>query len=385
MLKRATLATLVAVSIIIGTGLNALGQAPAAKAAVGVPAFQADANWPPALPNNWVMGSVSSVAIDRRDHAWILHRPRTVPDADKKRAAPAVLEFDAAGKFVQGWGGPAAGYEWPDNEHGIYVDDKDVVWIGGNAGTGAAFLQEPWRDDDMLLKFTNQGKFLLQIGHREQTGGNKDTKNLKEPADAVLYRKTNELFVADGYGNRRVIVLDGNTGAFKRMWGAFGNVPVDGPQAPARGAAGPPANAAPPARVIYTEPGPPQFGRPVHAIKVSNDGMVYVSDRGNGRIQVFTVDGKYLKQLFINPGGVPGAIALSPDAAQRFLYVGDSGNSRVVIVNRKPLEIVGEFVKKGSLSPHHMAVDSKGNIYTAELNRGTQRLIFKGTSPAATQ
>ena len=161
--------------------------------------------------------------------------------------------------------------------------------------------------------------------------------------------------------------------------------PIDGPQAPARGAAAPPANAAPPARVTYTEPGPPQFGRPVHAIKVSNDGMVYVSDRGNGRIQVFNLDGKYVKQLFINPGGVPGAIALSPDAAQQFLYVGDSGNSRVVIVNRKTLEIVGEFVKKGSLSPHHMAVDSKGNIYTAELNRGTQRLIFKGTSPAATQ
>jgi len=381
MLKRATLATLVAVSIIIGAGLSALGQAPAAKAAGGVPAFQADSTWPPALPNNWVMGSISPVAIDRRDHAWILHRPRTVKDADKKRAAPAVLEVDAAGEVVQGWGGPAAGYEWPDNEHGIYVDDKDVVWIGGNAGTGAAFLQEPWRDDDMLLKFTSQGKFLLQIGHREQTGGNKDTKNLKEPADTVLYRKTNELFVADGYGNRRVIVLDANTGAFKRMWGAFGNVPVDGPQAPARGAPAPP----PRPRETYTEPGPPQFGRPVHAIKVSNDGLVYVADRDNGRIQVFNVDGKYIRQLFINPGGVPGAIALSPDAAQRFLYVGDSGNSRVVIVNRKTLEIVGEFVKKGSLSPHHMAVDSKGNIYTAELNRGTQRLICKGTSPAATQ
>ena len=381
MLKRATLAALVAVSIIAGTGPHVLGQAQAAKTAGGVPTFQADATWPPALPNNWVLGSVSSVAIDRRDHAWILHRPRTVPAGDKKRAAPAVLEFDAAGRFVQGWGGPAAGYEWPDNEHGIYVDDKDIVWIGGNAGTGATFIQEPWRDDDMMLKFTSQGKFLLQIGHREQTGGNKDTKNLKEPADAALYRKTNELFVADGYGNRRVIVLDGNTGAFKRMWGAFGNVPVDGPQAPARGTPAPPARP----REVYTEPGPPQFGRPVHAIKVSNDGLVYVADRDNGRIQVFNLDGKYIRQLFINPGGVPGAIALSPDAAQQFLYVGDSGNSRVVVVNRKTLEIVGEFVKKGSLSPHHMAVDSKGNIYTAELNRGTQRLTFKGKSPAATQ
>jgi hypothetical protein len=377
--KRATLATLVAISIIIGTGLSALGQAPAAK--VSVPTFQPDTTWPPALPNNWVLGSITSVAVDGRDHTWILHRPRTVKAADGKRAAPPVIEFDPAGKFVQAWGGPSTAYEWPDNEHGIYVDDRGVVWIGGNAGTGAQFLQEPWRDDDMLLKFSRQGKFLLQIGRRDQSGGNKDTTNLKEPADLVLYRKANELIVADGYGNRRVIVLDADTGAFKRMWGAFGNTPLDGPQAPPRGAPAPP----PPPRVNFTEPGPPQFGRPVHAIKVSNDGLVYVADRGNGRIQVFTVEGKYLRQLFINPAGSPGAIALSPDAAQQFLYVGDGANSRIVIVNRKSLEIVGEFVKKGSLSPHHIAVDSKGNIYTAELNRGTQRLAFKGMSTGATQ
>ena len=378
-LKRAILATFVTLAVVLGAGLAANGQAPAAKPGGPVPTFQADPTWPPALPNNWVMGAVASVAVDRRDHVWLLHRPRTVAAGAENRAAPPVLEFDASGKFIQGWGGPSDGFEWPDNEHGIYLDDKDVVWIGGNAGTGANLIKAPWRDDDMLLKFTMQGKFLQQFGRRDQSGGNKDTKNFKEPADVVVYRKTNEAFVADGYGNRRVIVLDANTGAFKRMWGAFGNAPVDGPQAP------PPGTAATPPPVPYAEPGPPQFSRPVHSLEVSNDGLLYVSDRGNGRIQVFTIAGKYVNQLFINPRGIPGAVALSPDPQQQFLYVGDSGNSRILVVNRKSLEIVSEFVKKDSLSPHHMATDSKGNIYTAETGRGTQRFLFKGMSPKATQ
>jgi DNA-binding beta-propeller fold protein YncE len=378
-LKRVILATFVMLAGVIGAGLAALGQAPAAKPGGPVPTFQADPTWPPALPNNWVMGAVASVAVDRRDHVWLLHRPRTVAAGAENRAAPPVLEFEASGKFIQGWGGPSDSFEWPDNEHGIYLDDKDVVWIGGNAGTGANLIKAPWRDDDMLLKFTMQGTFLQQFGRRDQSRGNSDTKNLKEPADVVVYRKTNEAFVADGYGNRRVIVLDANTGAFKRMWGAFGKAPVDGPQAPPAGAAATPP---PP---LYTEPGPPQFSRPVHSLEVSNDGLLYVSDRGNGRIQVFTIAGTYVKQLFINPRGIPGAVALSPDPQQQFLYVGDSGNSRILVVNRKSLEIVSEFVKKGSLSPHHMATDSKGNIYTAETGRGTQRFLFKGMSPRATQ
>ena len=378
MRSKTILAPLATLAVVIGTGVVAHGQ-PAAKPGGPVPTFQADPTWPPALPNNWVMGAVASVAVDRRDHVWLLHRPRTVAAGAENRAAPPVLEFDASGKLIQGWGGPSEAFEWPDNEHGIYVDDKEVVWIGGNAGTGANLIRPPWRDDDMLLKFTMQGKFLQQFGRRDQSGGNKDTKNFKEPADVVVYRKTNEAFVADGYGNRRVIVIDANTGAFKRMWGAFGNAPVDGPQAP------PPGTAAPPPPPLYTEPGPPQFSRPVHSLEVSNDGLLYVSDRGNGRIQVFTVAGKYVKQLFINPRGIPGAVALSPDPQQQFLYVGDSGNERILVVNRKSLEIVSEFVKKGSLSPHHMATDSKGNIYTAETGRGTQRFLFKGMSPKATQ
>jgi DNA-binding beta-propeller fold protein YncE len=180
-------------------------------------------------------------------------------------------------------------------------------------------------------------------------------------------------------------VLDAKTGAFKRMWGAFGDVPVDGPQAPppapAAATATTPAPQAPPAP--YTEPGPPQFGRPVHAVRVSDDGFVYVADRGNGRIQVFTLAGRYFRQVFLNPGGTPGSIAFSPDAQQQFLYAGDAANSRIVILDRKSLEILGEFVKSGALNPHHITTDSKGNIYTAELTRGTQKLVYKGMTAAA--
>jgi hypothetical protein len=207
-----------------------IAAAQASKSADAVPTFQVDPTWPK-LPNNWVIGDPSSIAVDRHDNVWILHRPRTVPADKKDRVAPPVLEFDTNGKFIQAWGGPSDAYEWPDTEHGIYVDYKDRVWIGGNNPNAQLRLTE--RSDDMLLKFTTAGKFIQQIGHRDQSGGNKDTKNLKEPADVVVYQKTNEAFVADGYGNRRVIVLDADTGAFKRMWGAFGNMPLDVVPAPA--------------------------------------------------------------------------------------------------------------------------------------------------------
>jgi hypothetical protein len=395
-MKTTILATAIAVLALLG-GRETLAQSTAvpAQASSALPTFELDKTWPPKLPNGWVMGQMSSVAIDRRDHVWLLHRPRFVPADQKAHRAPPVLEFDAAGKFVQGWGGPGSAYEWPENEHGIFVDDKDVVWIGGQAGTGAGVVkfrnvanQRVPVDDDMLLKFTTAGKFLQQIGSQNQSTGNTDTKNLKEPADLVIYRRTNEAFVADGYGNRRVIVLDANTGAFKRMWGAFGNVPIDASPAPLRpgltGFAEPgretpaPAGAAAQAPAARTPPGPQQFGGPVHAIRVSNDGFVYVADRSNGRVQVFTLAGKYVTQLFT--GGSPGALALSPDAVQRFLYVGE-GN-QILIVDRKTLAILAtdRFGKPGTVRPHHMAIDSKGNVYTAELDYGTQRFAFKGLS-----
>jgi DNA-binding beta-propeller fold protein YncE len=357
-----------------------------------VPKFEADPGWPK-LPNNWILGEVSSVAVDRRDHVWILHRPRSVPAEQQNRAAPAVLEFDAAGAFVKSFGGPSDAYEWSDSEHGIFVDHKDQVWLGGNNPMTTSVSR---RSDDMLLKFTTGGKFVAQYGHRDKSGGNKDTVNMKRPADVFVYPKTNEVFVADGYGNRRVIVLDADTGAFKRMWGAFSNTPLDPPPPPPPAtppAGGRPAAAAPPPK--REGPGPQQFGI-VHSLEVSNDGLVYVADRDNSRVQVFTMDGKFITQAFFNrnEGGALTAagLAFSPDAAQQFMYVADQSNSHIHVVVRKTLEVVDSFGKR-SAAPgdfqglHHIATDSKGNLYTAEaqVGRRAQKLVYKGTGAAGTR
>jgi hypothetical protein len=349
-----------------------------------VPVFEVDPSWPPKLPNGWVMGDPSSVTADRRDHVYVLHRPRTVPEALKANAAPPVLEFDPGGAFVRAWGGPADSYDWPDTEHGIFADFEDHLWIGGNNPT--AQLRLTTRSDDMLLKFTTAGRFVLQVGGRDRSRGNQDRENPKGPADVFVHRTTDEAFVADGYGNRRVLVLDSKTGAFKRMWGAFGNVPLDPP------AAAPAAAAA--ATPLDTEgPGPPQFGI-VHGIKVSQDGRVYVADRGNRRVQVFTTDGKYVDQVFINRGGSAGntasSLAFSPDPQQQFLYVADGGNGQVVFVDRRALTVIGSTGRRGAAPGefqglHHIAVDSRGNLYTAEVapGRRVQRFRFSGMSRQA--
>src|SRR5262245_2604581 len=206
-----TIAMILTMTMLFGIVI-ALGQSPA---------FRVDPAWPK-IPNNWQFGQVASVSIDEQDHVWVLQRPGTLEPSEKQRAAPPLLEFDAAGNFIQAWGGPGPGYEWPTSEHGVHVDPKGFVWIGGNGAKA-----------DQILKFTKDGKFVMQIGRAGQSKGNADTQNLNQPADAFVFGKTNEVFVADGYGNRRVIVFDAETGKFKRMWGAFGNVPTDDSPNPA--------------------------------------------------------------------------------------------------------------------------------------------------------
>jgi len=205
----AVLALVVARSVLIPRAFDAAAAQGRASTPREVPKFKVDPTWLK-VPSKWILGMVSSSNVDAQDNLWVLQRPLTLSADEKSKAAPPVLEFNAAGEFLQAWGGPGDGYEWPGTEHGIYVDPRGFVWIGGS-GSG----------DNQLLKFTKEGKFVTQIGHAKQSTGNADTVNLNEPADVFIYQKTNELFVADGYSNKRIIVFDADTGKFKRMWGAF--------------------------------------------------------------------------------------------------------------------------------------------------------------------
>jgi DNA-binding beta-propeller fold protein YncE len=343
-------------------------------ASASAPTFEVDAAWP-TIPNNWVLGEVSSIAVGPQDHIWVLHRPRSIPADRRANAAPPVLEFDTAGKLLGSWGGDATGYDWPEREHGIFVDTKGFVWIGGNGGWPKPTA--PGSGDDMILKFTPAGKLVLQIGRRGQSSGNADTTNVHQPADLFVHAPTNELFVADGYGNQRVVVFDADSGKFKRTWGAFGNVPT--PTMAPNPAASAPAN---------TDPmGPSQFGL-VHAVKVSNDGIVYVADRTNRRIQTFSTEGKFLRELIVRNQGevapVPAGFAFSNDPKQQFLYVVDSGPMRVLVFDRASLTQVGAIGMRGPKPGefdivHHMAADSRGDLYTAEIvtNRRAQRFVLR--------
>jgi hypothetical protein len=247
------------------------------------PSFKVDPGWPQ-IPDNWVLGEMTSISVDRNDHIWVLHVPQSIPEAQRvNAAAPPVLEFDTAGKLLTSWGGPAPGTVWPGREHGIFVDSNDFIWIGGRAGWPKATTLGV--SDDMILKFTMAGKLVLQIGHSGQGKGNLDTENVRQATDVFVDTAAKEVYVADGYGNKRIIVFASETGVFKRMWGAFGNPP---PATMAANAAGP--------QPRTTADGPPEFGLP-HSVKVSRDGIVYVADRINNRIQLFTREGKFLKQV----------------------------------------------------------------------------------------
>ena len=354
--------------------------APAPKAAREAPRFDVDPTWPK-LPPRYIFGQVSSVSIDEQGHAWVLQRPSSLRADQKDKAAPPVIEFDEQGNFVQAWGGPGQGFDWPEVEHGIYVDPRGNVWIGGNGPT-----------DHHLVKFNKQGRFLMQLGKKGASKGNADTANVKGAADTFVHTPTNELFVADGYGNRRVIVFDADTGAFKRMWGAFGNRPVDEVPEPPKV----PEDRRIPAKEL-TDRGPEQFITPVHATRVSKDNLVYVSDRGGKRVQVFSLDGKYVTQQFIDRycevphcgnGQTVASTAFSHDPEQRFLYVASRSPARLWILDRKTLEPLDSFGRPGVMPGefyvmHHMNVDSRGNLYVTEVQDGkrVQKFEFKGIQP----
>jgi hypothetical protein len=347
-----------------------------------VPLFEPDPLWSQALPNKWVTGQVGGVAVDSHDNVWIFHRPATIPEGERGASlnppaseccipAPSVLEFAPDGRLLQAWGGPGTGYEWPKSEHGIFVDSKDNVWLSGNA-----------KEDNQILKFTNKGKFLLQIGHAGKNTGSNDIDNLGGPAGLFVYPKTNELLVADGYFNHRVIVFDADTGKYKRHWGAYGKKPDDTYKFPPR------------AQLIQGPP-PAQFNNPVHSVVVSNDELVYVADRTNNRLQVFRLDGTFVKEVFIarNTLQAEGTVynfALSPDKEQKFLYVLDGSNKAVRVLNRQTLQIVSNIGGHAGhnarefFHAHSFAADSKGNLFIGEVNDGQRyyKYVFMGMGTA---
>jgi len=356
-------AALAALGLLVLVGTERALQA-SADAEQTAPTYQVDPFWP-RLPGEWTLGQVAGVAVDSRDHVWIVQRPWSLesdeqagnPEATCCRAAPPVMEFTPEGDYVQGWGGEGEGYEWPADEHGIHVDHEDNVWI---SSAGGPRLRE--RTENQLLKFTRDGRFLMQIGRRGQSRGSLDTENLNNAADMFVHAATNELFVADGYVNRRVIVFDASTGAFKRMWGAYGNPPDDdAPNQP------------------QYEGTPSQQFNTVHGIRVSRDGLVYVADRRNNRMQVFGLDGTFVREIFIERPtrllGTAFSVALSPDADEQYLYLADAGNGLIHIFDRRTLEERSRFGRIGRYAGqfvflHNVAVDSRGNVYTAEVGGG---------------
>ena len=359
-------ASFAAALLALGALEISLERAAAAQGVVQAPRFEVDPFWPKPMPNNWVLGETIGLGIDGQDHVWIVHRQNKVA-ANEGTGAPWVLEFDPAGNLAGHWGGPGEGYDWPKSNHGIFIDYKDNVWIGGNDAT-----------DAHILKFTRSGRFLMQLGHPGQSKGSNDTENFGRVAKIFVDPKTNEAYIADGYGNRRVAVLDADTGKFKRYWGAYGHKPDD------------------------TNPGPynpdaplaQQFRTPVHCADLSNDGLLYVCDRPNDRLQVFKPDGTFVKEKIIAKktlgDGSVWDVAFSRDPEQKYLYLADGKNEKIYVMDRQSLEILTSFGDGGRqpgqfFAVHSIATDSKGNIYTTETYQGRrlQKFVYKGIGPVA--
>ncbi len=338
------------------------------------PRFEVDPFWPKPLPNHWRLGSTIGVSVDAQDHVWIIHRgagtldPKeryasaTPPAADCCVAAPPVIEFDQQGNVVHAWGGPGPGFEWPESNHGIIVDTKGIVWIGGNGAS-----------DGQILKFTRDGKFVKQFGFAYASAGSNDLWAFNRVAKIFLDEPSNEAYVADGYGNKRVAVIDMDRGTIKRYWGAYGNKPSDAPL-------GPYNPAAPPAQ---------QFRNPVHCAELSRDGLVYVCDRVNDRIQVFRKDGTFVKEVFVEKNtrgdGSVWDIAFSKDSQQKYFYLADGANEKIHVFDRQSMAELTAFGDGGRqpgefYAVHSIATDSKGNIYTTETYEGkrVQRFVYKG-------
>ena len=360
--------------IVVAAALSIVGcqQLPEGRTTSGeasVPRFKVDPYWPKPLPSNWILGQVAGIAVDRDDRIWIVHRPSTLVDDEKGALqnppttkcctpAPPVLQFDADGSLLRSWGGPGQGYEWPESEHGIYIHRDGTVWIAGNGAK-----------DNQILQFTPEGKFLRQLGRSGKTEGSNSPGQLGRPAHMVIDDAADELYVADGYANRRIVVFDAATLAYKRHWGAYGERPHDEKLPPYH----------PRAALVRS------FGNPVHCVRLSGDGLVYVCDRANDRIQVFQKSGRYVNEFRIEPetlqNGSVWDLVLSEDAGQRYIFIADGANNQILVIERASGQVLSRFSRPGRMAGelkwvHNMAIDSKGNLYTSEVGTGRRAQKF---------
>ena len=373
-------------------------------AGLQAPRFAVDPMWPKPLPNHWILGNVSGVAVDSEDHIWIVHRPNSLepmetwattnpPASECCVPAPPVLEFDEEGNLLAHWSGEGAGHDWPVSMHGIAIDPDGNVWLGGN-GNGAPAaasaasskggakgergnaapeqIEAPYHDT-MVLKFRRDGKFLMQIGKAGQSKGSNDVENFKGPAKIWFDKKTDEAYIADGYGNHRVIVIDYKTGKYKRHWGAYGNRPTDDDLGP----------------YVPRSKNVSQFRNPVHCAVLSNDNLLYVCDRLNDRLQIFKPDGTFLSENYYYPNtlgaGSVWDVAFSADAKQTFIYLADGSNDKIHILDRRTMKVLTSFGDGGRqpgefYAVHSIATDSKGNLFTGETFRGQriQKFVYQG-------
>jgi len=359
---------------------------------VSAQTYKVDASWPQALPNNQILGQVSGIAVAGDDTIWVLHRPKSLTTNDLSavldpplstccRPAPAVLQFNQQGDLLQAWGGPVWNpgtqswespvQDWPMNEHGIFVDDEGFVWIGGNQGSydGAGGRHQ-------VVKYTPSGEHVLSIGVSGETAGSNDQERLGRPADIAVDVQAREVYIADGYLNRRIVVFDSVTGAYKRHWGAYGNRPDDATR--------------PPYQPVAQDALPDQFLGPVHAVLIGPDDLIYVADRTADRIQVFHKKGGFVREVQIAPNtldqGSAWDLAISPLENYRWLFVADGSNRVIWQLERENLAIVGSFGQGGRQAGqfdwlHNIDVDASGNIYTAEVNNGRRIQKFSPTAP----
>ena len=355
----------------------------------GAPLYRVDPFWPKTLPNNWSMQQVTGIGVDDNDIVWFLNRPNApdpleiIAESDPRAVlccvlGPEVIALDQAGDVVHAWGGPD--YPgWPAGLQTVIPDSEGFVWVGGT------------RPRESIQKFTRDGELVWDFGHRVPEGvqwveNNQEVEEFAQKGRFQIDEVANEIYIID---QKRVVVFDASTGEFKRGWGGHGmpldeitNDPIPGYEWDG----GPP-------------PDEPNFVPALHFVEISNDRLVYIGERGQNRIQVFSTRGVWQQDIYVSahtpaqrtcssldwmpgPCGTMYKMVISVDPEQKYLFVADAANNVIWSVDRLSGRTLGHFGSPGRLAgqfnfPNAISMDSKGNIYTGEVSNGKRIQKFE--------